>query len=119
MLSKLKELVSYFLFKVGLKSKHSSGGWTIFAPLKIQPEYTNIDLEKKQVTGVVKYNDKVYLSVIVDVQNNKTKVKGNLRGIIRITKPFKKSNYIEIIKSEAEFFIENGITNPKEYYDNH
>jgi hypothetical protein len=115
MLSKLKVLVSNLIFKVGLKSKHSSGGWTTFAPLRIKPEYTNIDLEKKQVTGVVKYNDKVYLSVIVDVQNNKTKVTGSLRGIAELTKPFKKSNYIEIIKTEAEFLTENGITNPKEY----
>jgi hypothetical protein len=51
MLSKIKELVSYFLFKVGLKSTHGSGGWTAFAPLTIEPEYTDINLDKKQVTG--------------------------------------------------------------------
>ncbi|WP_163101622.1 hypothetical protein [Peribacillus alkalitolerans] len=117
MLSKIKELVSYFLFKVGLKSTHGSGGWTAFAPLTIEPEY-KIDLERKQVTGVVKYNQKVYLTVIVDVNNNKTEVKGSLRGISKLTQPFKKSNYIEIIESEAEFFIENGITSPEEYYKN-
>ncbi|KQL33634.1 hypothetical protein [Psychrobacillus sp. FJAT-21963] len=118
MISKLKKLVSYFIFKIGLKSKQSSVGWTTFAPIRIVPEYTNIDLEKKQVTGVVNYNGKAYLTVIVDVQNNKTKIKGSLRRIDELTKPFKKGNYIEIIKSEAKFLIENGITNPKEYYSN-
>lgn len=93
-------------------------GWTSFAPLSILPEYTNLDLEKKRVTGVVKYNGKAYLTVIVDVHKNKIKIKGSLRRISEITKPFKKSNYIEMIKSEAEFLIENGITNPKEYYAN-
>ncbi|ATP40859.1 hypothetical protein CSE16_12840 [Solibacillus sp. R5-41] len=118
MKSKLKKLFSYSIFKIGLKSKQSSVGWTTFAPLRIVPEYTNIDLVKKQVTGVVKYNGEAYLTVIVDVQNNKTKTKGSLRRISELTKPFKKSSYIEIIKSEAEFLIENEITNPKEYYDN-
>ncbi len=46
------------------------------------------------------------------------RVKGSIWGITKITKPFKKRNYIEIIKNEAEFFIENGITNPEEYYKN-
>lgn len=118
MISKFKKLVSFFIFKIGLKSKQSSVGRTTFAPLRIVPEYINIDLEKKQVTGVVKYNGDAYLTVIVDVQNNKTKIKGSLRRIAKLTKPFKKSNYIEMIKSEAEFLIENGITNPKEYYAN-
>ncbi|KAA0955401.1 hypothetical protein FQ087_12320 [Sporosarcina sp. ANT_H38] len=118
MISRIKKLVSYFIFKIGLKSKQSPVGWTTFASLRIVPEYTNIDLEKKQVTGVVKYNGEAYLTVIVDVQNNETKIKGSLRRIDKLIKPFKKSNYIEMIKSEAEFLIGNGITNPKEYYAN-
>lgn len=116
MTSKLKQFVSYFKF--GLKSKQSSVGYTTFAPLNIVPEYMNIDLEKKQVTGVVIYNGKVHLSVIVDVQNNTIKVKGSLRKIAKITKPFSKNHYIKMIKSEAVFLIKNGITNPEEYYAN-
>lgn len=118
MVSKIKEIVSYFILKIGLKSKQNSAGWTTFAQLRIVPEYTNIDLEKKQVTGVVKHNGESYLTVIVDVHNNKTKTKGSLRRIAELTKPFKKSNYIEIIESEAKYLIENGITNPKKYYAN-
>lgn len=72
-------------------------------------------MEKGQETGVVKHNEKVYLTVIVDVPNKKTSVKGSLRRILKHTKPFKKHNYIEIINNEAEYFIENKITNPKEH----
>jgi len=107
MLLKLKE----FLFKIRLGSKSNSIGRTTFAPLKIEPEYINIDLEKKQVTGVVKYNHHVYLTVSIDVQNNKTKVKGSLRGIKKLTKPFTRKHYIEMIKSEAEYIIENSARN--------
>jgi len=108
---KLRDFIDFLLFKVGAKNNI---GTTTFAQLKIEPEYTNIDLENKQVTGVVRYKEKIYLTVIVDVQNNITKVQGNLRGISKIVKPFKKRNYIEMIESEAEFLIENKIINPNE-----
>ncbi len=65
------------------------------------------------VTGVVKHHKKACLTVFVDVANDKTVVKGNLRRIFKHTKPFKKQNYIEIIRQEAEYLIENKITNPK------
>ena len=61
----------------------------------------------------MKYNGEVYLTVIVDVQNNKTKTKGSLRRIAKLTKPFKKANYIEIIESKARYLIETGIINSK------
>ncbi|WP_404428599.1 hypothetical protein [Sutcliffiella horikoshii] len=102
MYTKTKEFVRHILFRIS--NKHSKG-YTNFAPLRIAPEYTNIDLENKQVTGVVKYNDRVYLTVTADVGLNKTTVKGSLRGISHITKPFNKSNYIAMIKSHAELLI--------------
>jgi hypothetical protein len=84
--------------------KPKNVGWTSFAPLKIVPEYT-VDLKKGQVTGVVKHNEKIYLTVIVDVPSGRTVAKGSLRRVIKHTKPFKKHNYIEIIKGEAEYII--------------
>jgi hypothetical protein len=111
MQSKINGFIDFLLYKLGYNAK--SYGTTTFAPLKIKPQYTNIDLKNGHVTGVVKHNNKVYLTVIVDVYNQKAKVKRNLRGISKITKPFKKSNYIEIIKNEAEYLIKNEIGNPK------
>ncbi|WP_235824930.1 hypothetical protein [Bacillus salipaludis] len=114
-MQKFKEFYWDILYRLfGIKSKKA--GWTSFSPLKIVPEYT-VDLEKGQVTGVVKYNKKAYMTVIIDVPNDKTVVNGSLRRIHKHTKPFKKHNYIQIIKDEAEFYIENKIANPKEYYD--
>lgn len=57
------------------------------------------------------------MTVIVDVSNGKAVVKGSLNRIRKHTKPFKKRNYIEIIRTEAEYLIEYKITNPKEHYD--
>ncbi|UAL49585.1 hypothetical protein K7887_13975 [Sutcliffiella horikoshii] len=102
MFTKTKEFVRHIIFRLGNKP---SKGYTNFAPLRIAPEYTNIDLENKQVTGVVKYNDRVYLTVTVDVGLNKTIVKGSLRGISHITKPFDKGHYIAMIKSHAEILL--------------
>lgn len=107
---KLRDFIDYLLFKIRAKNNI---GTTRFAQLKIEPEYTNIDLEKKQVTGVVRYKENTYLTVIVDVQNNTSKVQGNLRRISKIVKPFKKRHYIEMIESEAEFLIENRTTDSK------
>lgn len=113
-MNKLKGFYRDMLWLFRIKPKNT--GWTSFAPLKIMPEYT-VDLEKGQVTGVVKHNKKVYLTVTVDVLNEKTVAKGSLRRILKHTKPFKKHNYIEMIKGEAEYFIENNITNPKDHDD--
>jgi hypothetical protein len=61
------------------------------------------------VTGIVRYNEKLSLSVIVDVGNNKITTEGTLRGIEHIIKPFKQKNYLDMIRSEAEGLILNGI----------
>ena len=53
-----------------------------------------------------------YMGWIVDVPNGKTFTQGSLRGILKQTKLFKKHNYIEIIKGEAEYLFKNKITNP-------
>ncbi|MEK3808995.1 hypothetical protein [Metabacillus sp. SLBN-84] len=110
-LTKAREFVRNLLF--GLAKKRNIG-FTTFAPLRLAPEYTSIDLANKQITGVVKYNNMVYLTVIVDLEMDETIVKGSLRGISHLTKPFKKSHYIEIIKSDAENFIRNEKDNSNE-----
>ncbi|MBT2645034.1 hypothetical protein J7I80_22695 [Bacillus sp. ISL-41] len=102
---RLKEFLTSLLFRL-FRKKHKNAGWTLFAPLKIVPEYT-VDVEKGQVTGIVKHNEKVYLTVIVDVANKKTVTKGSLKGIRKYIKPFKKNHYIEMVKGDAEFLLED------------
>ncbi|WP_461611145.1 hypothetical protein [Cytobacillus kochii] len=106
---RLKEIYRYILFRLfGRNSRRA--GWTLFAPLKILPEYI-VDTENGQVTGLVMYDEKVYLTVVVDVLNEKTSVKGSLRRIHKLTKPFKKHNYIEMIEEEAKYLLENKCSN--------
>jgi hypothetical protein len=102
-MNKLKEIFRDMLFRLfGIKPKNV--GWTSFSPLKFVPEYT-VDLEKGEVTGVVKHNEKAYLTVIVDVPNEKTVVKGSLRRILKHTKPFKKHNYIKLLKKRLNILL--------------
>lgn len=103
---KMKEHFFFLLHRLGLISKNR--GYTLFAPLKIPPEYTHIDMDKKQVTGVVIYQSNVYLTVKVDVKYKKEKVKGSLRDIAHIIKPFTKKHYIDMIRSEAFSIMEKG-----------
>lgn len=106
---RLKEIYRYILFRLfGRNSRRE--GWTLFAPLKMLPEYI-VDTENGQVTGLVMYDEKVYLTVVVDVLNEKTSVKGSLRRIHKLTKPFKKHNYIEMIEEEAKYLLENKCPN--------
>ncbi|SOC43872.1 hypothetical protein [Ureibacillus acetophenoni] len=98
-MNKLIELLRH-LFRM----KPKNVGTTIFAPIKILPEYL-VDEGNGKVIGVVKHNEKVYLTVVVDVLNRKTKVQGSLRRIRNHTNPFRKSHYIEMIQREAHHLI--------------
>jgi hypothetical protein len=48
----------------------------------------------------------VYLTVVVNVLNEKIEVAGSLRRIQKHTNPFKKQHYIEMIKKEPYFLLE-------------
>lgn len=104
-LNKLIELLRH-LFRMKPKNVRT----TIFAPIKILPEYL-VDEENGKVTGIVKHNGNVYLKVVVDVPNRKTKVQGSLRRIRNHTYPFKKSHYIEMIQREAHHRIHTNRSN--------
>ena len=77
--------------------KRNKIGTTIFAPMKVLPEYY-VDRDTQTVTGVVKVDGKTYLSVQVGV---KTSVKGSLRRIKQLVHPFGKKQYVEMIQNEA------------------
>lgn len=87
--------------------KKSESGWTDFARLNVEPEYTDIDTENKRVTGVVKYDGTIYLTVKVDVARGTVETEGSLRRIRKQTRPFKKSHYIKMIEEEAMFLVED------------
>ena len=105
---KLKEFFKSFLFRL-FRIKPKNAGWTSFAPMKIVPEY-KVDVEKGQVTGIVKHEGEIYLTVIVDLHNKKSVTKGSIRKIRRYTHPFKMHHYIDMIKGEAECLLEQQIS---------
>lgn len=101
----LREFYQSIVFRL-FKKQPKGAGWTEFAPLRIIPEYI-VDMEKGKVTGLVKYEGIVYLTVTVDVPNQKVSSKGSIRRIHKQTKPFKKHHYIELINEEAQNMIEH------------
>jgi hypothetical protein len=52
------------------------------------------------------------MTVIVNLQTNYVKVEGNVENT---RKGQSDSDYVDMIKNQAEFFIENKISNPKIY----
>ncbi len=92
----------------------SNVGWTLFRPTGVTHEYPLIDLQNKQVTGTVVYKDKVYMTVLIDLKKETVDIQGSVDELKDIS--MDKESYIDMFKSQAAFFVENNISNPKEYY---
>lgn len=105
---------------IGVKrvDENYSTGYTIFKSVGITIDYPNVDIEKEAVTGVVSYENKAYMTVLVDLQSDTVQVEGTLRDLAHIISNENiEDEYIEMIKDMAKFFIDNKIDNPKEYYE--
>ncbi|MGE7837147.1 hypothetical protein [Viridibacillus arvi] len=61
-------------------------GYTIYKSTGININYPHINLKKKQVIGIVQYKNKIYMTVLVDVQSNTYKVKGSVENFLLLTK---------------------------------
>ncbi|MFD1851286.1 hypothetical protein [Oceanobacillus bengalensis] len=70
---------------------------------------------RKQVTGTISYNDIIQMTVLVDLKSGTVNVEGSVEELKEIA--MDEEFYIKTFKSQAEFFIENNISNPKKYYD--
>jgi 2,3-bisphosphoglycerate-dependent phosphoglycerate mutase len=93
-------------------------GYTIYKSLGIKIDYPYVNLEKKRVTGTVSFNKKLYLTVTVDLLTNTAELEGDIDDLARLTvDEITENDYIEMIKSNAVFLIENKISKPKEYFD--
>jgi lipoprotein NlpI len=90
-------------------------GYTLFKPTGVKHDFPVVDLKKKQVTGTVSYNDKIYMTVLVDVKLDKVSVEGSVEELKEIA--MDKESYIEMFRSQAEFFVKHNISNPTKYYD--
>jgi lipoprotein NlpI len=93
----------------------SNVGYTLFKSTGVNHNFPVVDLAKKRVTGTVSYNDKIYMTVLVDLNLDTVSVEGSVDELKEIA--MDKESYIEMFKSQAEFFVANNISNPKKYYD--
>lgn len=100
---------------MGGHEHHSNVGHTLFKPTGVHHEFICVDLLKQQVTGIVIYNEKIYMTVMIDVKNETAEVQGDVAELGELG--MEKASYIELFQHQAKFFIENNIANPQEYYD--
>lgn len=94
---------------------NSEAGYTIFKPTGVRHEFLQVDLLKQQVIGIVLYKEKTYMTVLVDLKADTVQVEGDVDALGELS--MDRDSYIDMFKSQAKFFIENNISNPKEYYD--
>jgi hypothetical protein len=97
------------------KAEKSNVGYTLFKSTGVQHEYPHIDLEKQQAIGIVTYKEKTYMTVFVDLKTDTVQVQGDVNDLGDLS--MDRHSYVDMFKHQARFFIENNITNPKEYYD--
>jgi len=93
----------------------SNIGHTIFKPTGVRDKYPLIDLVKQQVTCIVVYKEKTYMTVIVDVKNDIVSVQGNVDELGDLA--MSKDAYIDMFKHYAKLFIDNNISNSYKYFD--
>ena len=93
----------------------SNVGYTLFAPTGVRHEFLQVDLIKKQVIGIVLYKEETYMTVLVDLKSDSVQVEGDVDALGELS--MDRDSYIDMFKSQAKFFIENNISNPKQYYD--
>jgi hypothetical protein len=93
----------------------SNVGITLFKPTGVLHEFPHVDLEKKQVIGTVAYKGKTYMTVILDLNTDTLQVEGNVDELGTLS--LDRESYIEMFKHQANFFIENNISDPKKFYD--
>jgi hypothetical protein len=110
-----------FLVYKNLKSgvltvkKNVSVGYTVFKSTGVKDRITKVDLTKKQVTGVVLYNDIIYMTVLVCLLTDTVSVEGSIDELEGLAMDYE--SYIDMFKSHAAFFVVNQISDPEKYYD--
>ncbi|MDM5224394.1 hypothetical protein QUF86_27445 [Peribacillus sp. NJ11] len=90
-------------------------GYTLFKPTGVHHEFPLVDLVKQQVIGTVSYKEKTYMTVVIDLKADTVQVQGDVDDLGDLS--MDRDSYIDMFKQQAKFFMENNISNPKEYYD--
>jgi hypothetical protein len=94
-----------------------SEGKGILKPTGIKIVYPWVDLENKQVEARIEYEGKLIMKVIIDVQTGNAVKEGNIDEIAHLTSNMNEEAYLKMFKDWATIFIENGISSPKDYFE--
>jgi hypothetical protein len=98
-----------------LKKRKSNVGYTLYKSTGVRHDFPDVDLDNQMVRCIVTYKGKTYLSVIVDVKTDTVVTEGSLDSLGE--KAMEIESYIDMFKRQARFFIENNISNPKDYFE--
>ncbi|WP_409294294.1 hypothetical protein V1498_13835 [Peribacillus sp. SCS-26] len=93
----------------------SNVGYTVFKSTGVNHEFPIIDLVNQLVVGTVTYKENTYMTVFVDLKANTVQVQGDVSDLGDLS--MDRDSYIDMFKHQAKFFIDNNISDSKEYYD--
>lgn len=96
------------------KDDQMSEGFTLFAPSDVKLAYPAVDLQKKQVTATFSYKGKMYMTVHLDLTRDTIDVVADYEELAQLE--IDKDIFINIFKSQAQYFIDNNIADPKKYF---
>jgi len=97
-------------------------GYTEFRPTGIKTDYPHVDLVQKLVTARVLYEERVVMTVLIDVGKNTVQKEGSLAELSHIESLKENSllddeMYVGMFRDWARVFIENEINDPTAYFE--
>lgn len=92
-------------------------GQSEFKPLGIKTIYPWVDLENKLVEARIELEDGIKIKVITDLKTGEQKQEGNWDDIIQLCPSMNEEDYLKMFREWATIFIENGISDPKRYFE--
>ncbi|WP_308635799.1 hypothetical protein [Paenibacillus silvisoli] len=92
-------------------------GQTEFKPMGMKIVYPWVDLENELVEARIELDGNIKVKVITDLKTGEQKQKGNWDDILCLSPTMNEDTYLKMCKDWAILFIENGISNPKQYFE--
>ncbi|TCM87937.1 hypothetical protein EV294_11618 [Paenibacillus sp. BK033] len=92
-------------------------GQSDFKPIGMKIIYPWVDLENKLVEARIEQEGNIKMEVITDLKTGEQNQEGNWDDIIQLSPSMTEEDYLKMFQEWASVFIENGISNPKQYFE--
>ncbi|MFP3392551.1 hypothetical protein [Brevibacillus sp. SIMBA_040] len=97
-------------------------GYTEFRPTGIKTDYPHVDLVKKLVTARVLFEERVVMTVLIDVGKNTVQKEGSLAELshaesLNENGLLDDEMYVSMFRHWARVFIENDSNDPAAYFE--